>query len=149
MVRPFEEHTVARRTPDPLRAAYLDAESERTIRFIRRVHESIAIDDDNATILIRLAYDSLLERIRGRMHEAGLHASGHGAHEAEVAYLRELGVSEADVRFSDDLRKLRNGITYAGERAGAADANHIIGTVERIRTMIAPEQSPDTHEDSS
>lgn len=136
MVRAFETYPVTKRTPDPARAAHLDAESERTIRFIRIVRERIGINDDNATILIRLAYDALLEKIRARMHEAGYKATGHGAHEAEVAYLQELDVPEPDVRFADDLRKLRNTITYAGDEASASDAAHVIENVERIRTMI-------------
>ena len=45
-------------------------------------------------------------------------------------------VPEPDVRFADDLRKLRNTITYAGDEASASDAAHVIENVERIRTMI-------------
>ena len=44
----------------------------------------------------------------------GYNASGLGAHEAEVSYLRVLGFSENDVQFADQLRFFRNGMLYYG-----------------------------------
>jgi len=44
----------------------------------------------------------------------GYNASGFGAHEAEVAYLRILGYSETEIQFVDRLRYFRNGMLYYG-----------------------------------
>ncbi len=44
----------------------------------------------------------------------GLNASGLGAHEAEVSYMRILGFNEKDIQFADQMRFFRNGILYYG-----------------------------------
>ena len=55
-----------------------------------------------------------METIRAKMLLDGFNASGYGAHEAEVAYLRNLGFSESNVQFLDQIRFFRNGMLYYG-----------------------------------
>jgi len=53
--------------------------------------------------------------IRAELYSKGYNSSGRGSHEAEVAYLQELNISEKEVRFMDELRYLRNGMLYYGK----------------------------------
>ena len=56
-----------------------------------------------------------MEMVRAKMLVDGFSASGQGAHEAEVSYLREIGFSENSVQFANQLRYLRNGMLYYGK----------------------------------
>ena len=56
----------------------------------------------------------------------GYNASGLGAHEAEVSYLRVLGFSENDVQFADQLRFFRNGMLYYGTMLDKAYAEKVL-----------------------
>ena len=69
---------------------------------------------NNANNFVKPCYDILMEMIRAKMLLDGYNASGHGAHEAEVSYLRLLGFNEKDIQFADQLRYFRNGILYYG-----------------------------------
>ena len=53
-----------------------------------------------------------MEIIRAKMLLRGYNASGYGAHEAEVSYLRNLDFNETDVQFLDQMRYFRNGMLY-------------------------------------
>ena len=44
----------------------------------------------------------------------GYNASGPGAHEAEISYMRNLGFKENEIRFADQMRFFRNGMLYYG-----------------------------------
>ena len=55
-----------------------------------------------------------MELTRAKMLLEGYNASGYGAHEAEVSYLRVLEFSENDVQFADQMRFFRNGMLYYG-----------------------------------
>ncbi len=44
----------------------------------------------------------------------GYNATGQGAHEAEVSYLRVLNFKETEVQFANQLRYFRNGMLYYG-----------------------------------
>ena len=62
----------------------------------------------------------------------GMHASGMGAHEAEVAYMRNLGLSETDVQFADRLRYFRNGMLYYGTIVDKEYAQQALEFTKRI-----------------
>ena len=66
------------------------------------------------------------------MYTDGYHASGLGAHEAEVSYLREIGFEEKDVAFADQLRYFRNGIEYYGNHLDAVYGEKVRDFVEMI-----------------
>ena len=76
---------------------------------------SIKLSDVNANMFIRLCYDILMELIRSKMLLDGYNASGQGAHEAEVSYLRLLNFKENQIQFFNSLRYFRNGIIYYGK----------------------------------
>ncbi|MBU2637704.1 MAG: hypothetical protein KJ955_01925 [Nanoarchaeota archaeon] len=102
-------------SPDYARARHLIEESEKRKRFIETARNKIGISDDNANCFIENCYDTLIELVRARLLKDGFSSSGEGAHEAEVAYMRNIGFDEKDVRFLNEIRYFRNGITYYGK----------------------------------
>ena len=65
-------------------------------------------------MFVKSCYDILMEIVRAKMLLDGYNASGFGAHEAEVSYLRILKFNENDVQFADQMRFFRNGMLYYG-----------------------------------
>lgn len=118
-IKSFEEFlkdgTVKKQTPDKSRAKFLVEESSQNYAFLLDLVKKIGMTDVNANILIKLCYDILMELIRARMLLEGYNATGKGAHEAEVSYLRIIGFGENDVQFMDQLRFFRNGMLYYGK----------------------------------
>ena len=86
----------------------------------------------NANTFVKNAYDPLMELIRAILLIQGFNSSGSYAHEAEVAYLRELGFSEAEVEFTNQLRYFRNGIMYYGTILKADYANKVIEFTKKV-----------------
>lgn len=105
---------VKKRKPDKPRAKFLIEESEKNYSFLLELLQKIEITDSNANSFIKPCHDLLMEMVRAKMLTDGYNASGSGAHEAEVAYLREIGFIDKDVQFADQLRYFRNGMLYYG-----------------------------------
>jgi len=121
-VRPlkrFEEFLgsgiVKNRIPDNLRAKSLIEEAEKRKRFIHELSRKVGLKDENANYFVENSYDTLIELLRAKLLIKGFYASGEGAHEAEVSFMRNLGFSESDARFMNSLRYFRNGILYYGK----------------------------------
>lgn len=90
----------------------------------------------NANSLIKESYDAIMELIRAKMLLEGYSASGEWAHEAEVSFLRNLGISEKDVNFLNYLRFIRNGISYYGKRFYTEDAQDVLNFLSRIYPLL-------------
>lgn len=118
-LKTFEEFlkygTVRRRRPDMSRARSLAEEAERRKKFLQEMLSKMGISDANANYYIENSYDTLIELLRAKLLLEGFDSSGKGAHEAEVAYMRNMDFSEHEVRFMNDLRYFRNGIKYYGK----------------------------------
>ena len=108
------ENIVKKRKPDISRAQFLIEESEKNYSFLLELLEKIEITDTNANSFIKTCYDLFMEMIRAKLFMDGYAVSGFGAHEAEVAYLREIGFIDKEVEFLDQLRYFRNGMLYYG-----------------------------------
>lgn len=117
-VRKFEEFIregiVKIQAPDRSRAKFLITESENSYKLLSELMEKIKVEEHSANMFVKSCYDILMELIRARMLLEGYNASGFGAHEAEVAYLRILGYTETEIQFVDRLRYFRNGMLYYG-----------------------------------
>lgn len=117
-VRSLEEFkrigTVKKQTPDRSRAQFLRMESEKDYSFLQELVSKMGINDKNANIIIKACYDIIMELIRSKMMLDGLNASGQGAHEAEVSYMRVLGFKENEIYFANQMRYFRNGMLYYG-----------------------------------
>ncbi len=118
-LRNFEEFlndlTVKRQRQDISRARSLVQESEARKSFIKEMSEKMELSHKTANYYIENAYDAIMELIRAKMLIDGFKSSGYNAHEAEVSYLRNLGFSEAEVRFANEIRYIRNQIKYYGK----------------------------------
>ena len=117
-IRSFDEfikqNIVKKQSIDKSRAEFLVKEAENGYNNLLEKIQKIGIREDNANDFVKSCYDILVELIRAKMLLDGYNASGKGAHEAEVSYMRVLGFVEKDVQFADQIRYFRNGMLYYG-----------------------------------
>ncbi len=123
---------VIRQSPDRARARFLIKESENSYSHLLESISKISITDSNANDYIKSCYDIFMEMIRAKMLIDGYKASGKGAHEAEVSYLKVLGFSEKDVQFADQVRYFRNGMLYYGTIQRGEYAEKVVEFTKRV-----------------
>ncbi len=129
----FLKEGIARKiSPDKERSKNLILESERKLKAFNESVEKIGIKDENANDYVEHCYDIIMFLVRAKLYHDGYSAGGQGAHEAEVAFARNLGFSEGDVQFLDELRYFRNGILYYGRRLDAEYAKLVLEFMNKI-----------------
>ena len=111
---------------DKERAKSLILESERKMKSLNENIDKIGIKDDNANDYVEYCYDILMFLIRARLYSLGYSSRGQGAHEAEVSFARNMGFSETEVQFLNQLRYFRNGILYYGTRLDKEYAEKVL-----------------------
>ncbi len=135
MVKEFSayinESIVKKKAQDASRAGFLLKESKQSFTNLLEIIEKIGINDNNVNTIIKHSYDILMQFIRSKMLLQGYNASGQGAHEAEIAFLRLLKCSETNIEFVDQLRYFRNGIVYYGK---SFDATYAIKVVDFLKS---------------
>ena len=126
----FEEYLkegIARKvTIDTERAESLILEAERRFNYLHKKVTKMGVDQDNANDYVEHCYDLLSFLVRAKMYREGYSSSGPGAHEAEMAFARNMGCSEREVQFLNELRFFRNGILYYGRRMDQEYAQKVI-----------------------
>jgi hypothetical protein len=122
--------------PDHQRAKSLCQESERKMRSLQENLKKVGISVDNANDYVEYCYDTLMLLIRAKLYQEGFTTGGHGAHEAEVAYLRTLGTEEKDIRYLDQLRYFRNGILYYGKTLDPEYAEQVIDFTKNMHPLL-------------
>jgi len=127
-----KENIAKKQGIDKSRAEFLIKESENSYNNLLEMIKKIELQDNNANMFIKSCYDILMELIRARMLLDGYNASGFGAHEAEVSYMRVLGFTENDVQFADQIRFFRNGMLYYGTQLDKAYAEKVIDFMNKI-----------------
>lgn len=139
-IRKFEEfvkeNIVKKQSIDRSRAEFLIKESENSYNNLLEMINKIELDDKNANTFVKSCYDILMELIRAKMLLEGYNASGFGAHEAKVSYMRILNFDEKDVQFADQIRFFRNGMLYYGTAIDKIYAEKVIGFTERVYTKL-------------
>jgi len=128
----IKENIVKKQSIDASRAEFLIKESENSHNNLMEKMQKIRLNDSNANDFVKSCYDILMELIRAKMLLEGYNASGHGAHEAEVSYLRVLGFKEKDVQFADQIRFFRNGMLYYGKILDSEYAEKVIEFTEKL-----------------
>ena len=128
----LKEGIVKKRSPNQARANSLVGEAEKRMKFVSEIMNKIGLTNENANYFIENSYDILIESVRAKLLADGFSSSGEGAHEAEVAYMRNLGFSENEARFMNDLRYFRNGILYYGKDFDADYAKKVIDFLNKI-----------------
>ncbi|HLC98302.1 MAG TPA: hypothetical protein VJC21_06005 [Candidatus Nanoarchaeia archaeon] len=118
--------------PDRSRAYFLMQEAENSYALLQEKIQKIGLRPDTANDYIKSCYDILMELIRAKMLLAGYNASGQGAHEAEVSYLRVFGLPENEVQFADQLRFFRNGMLYYGTILDTEYAEKVIAFTKKM-----------------
>jgi hypothetical protein len=141
MIKDFEyfirEGTVKKISKDKQRAENLYEESKRKFKSLQKTTEKMGIDDENANDYIEDCYNILIFLIRAKMLERGYSSSGQGAHEAEVAFSKEIGFNENEILLLDKLRYFRNGILYYGKRFDKEYAVKVINfTKKKFKEII-------------
>ena len=130
------ENIVKKQSIDRSRAEFLIKESENSYNNLLEMIEKLKLDDGNANMFVKSCYDILMELIRAKMLLDGYNASGFGAHEAEVSYMRVLGFDEKDVQFADQIRFFRNGMLYYGTILDREYAEKVIKFTKRTRSKL-------------
>ena len=132
----FEEYIregiVKRIKANTERAKSLLIESERKMASLKERLEKIGIKNENANDYVEYCYDLMMNLVRAELYLEGYCASGQGAHEAEVSYLRILGFTEKEVQFADQLRYFRNGILYYGTSLDSEYAEKVLQFINEI-----------------
>ena len=128
----IKENIVKKQGIDRSRARFLIKESENSYNNLLEMIEKLKVDDNNANMFVKSCYDILMELIRAKMLLEGYNASGSGAHEAEVSYMRVLGFDEKDVQFADQIRFFRNGMLYYGTILDKAYAKKVIDFTKKL-----------------
>jgi len=126
------EGVVKRVTINKERAKSLVNESERKLRSLNKQLEKIGVENDNANDYVEYCYGIIMYLVRAKLYLEGYNASGQGAHEAEVSYMRILGFNEKDVQFTDQIRFFRNGMLYYGTRLDKVYAEQVIEFTKRF-----------------
>ncbi len=114
------------------RARSLIIESERKMNSLKERLEKIGIKNENANDYVEYSYDILMLLIRAKLYSEEYNASGLGAHEAEVSYMRILGFDEKEVQFVDQMRYFRNGILYYGTILDKEYAEKVVEFTKKI-----------------
>jgi hypothetical protein len=115
--------------PDKERAKNLILESEGKLNFFEKLKEKLGFEELNPNYVIETCYDIIIEHIRAKLILSGYKTDSH---EAEVSYLRNLGFSESDIIFMNQLRYFRNGILYYGTSLDAEYAEKVVGFTKKI-----------------
>ena len=128
----LEKGIMKKRTPDIARANSLLKEAKKRKKFLHELFKKIGLNDEKANYFVENSYDTLIELIRAKLLIQGFYASGEGAHEAEVSFMRNLGFPEKEARFMNDLRYFRNGILYYGKDFDASYGNKVLDFLNRL-----------------
>ena len=127
-----KENIAKKQSVDRSRAEFLIKESEQSYNGLLKMVKMLKIDNTNANMFVKSCYDILMEVVRAKMLLDGYNASGFGAHEAEVSYMRVLGFDEKEVQFTDQIRYFRNGILYYGTSLDKEYAEKVIEFTNRL-----------------
>lgn len=142
-LKPFDEYIrlgiVKKVTPDKERAKNLSLDVERKISSLKERIQKIGIRDENANDYVEYCYDILMGMLRSKMLIQGLNASGLGAHESEVAFMRKIGFNDKNVQFADQLRYFRNGILYYGKSFDKEYAQKVIDFLYSAYSNLKPQ----------
>jgi len=128
----IKEGVVKKQSRDKSRADFLLKESENSYNSLLGMLVKVKLDDSNANLFVKMCYDIIMEVLRAKMLLEGYNASGQGAHEAEVSYMRVLEFDEKDVQFADQLRYFRNGMLYYGTILDKVYAEKVVKFLKRM-----------------
>ena len=122
--------------PDFSRAEFLSLEADKSFIGLKNRIQKIKIDEFNSNSILKDIYDIIMEKIRSKMLKKGYYATGNYAHEAEVSFMKELGFSEYEISFTNELRQARNSITYYGKMFDKDYAKKVYDFLIKIKDSL-------------
>ncbi len=136
--REYEKEGIIRKgSPDKSRSEFLANEAGNSFEGLKERIDKIGINDKNSNSIIKDCYDIMMELIRAKMLIKGYKSSGLYAHEAEVSYSKELGFSDIEISFLNELRYFRNGITYYGKILDKEYAEKVLEFLNKVRKKLS------------
>jgi hypothetical protein len=132
----LEKGIVKKQSPDLSRAKFLEEESKLSFGGLIERLEKIGINKRNINSIIKDCYDILMELIRSKMLLKGFNASGYGAHESEVSYMRILEFKDTEIQFIDKLRYFRNGMIYYGKILDLEYAQKVVDFTKKVYSKL-------------
>src|SRR3989338_2138884 len=140
VVKHFEEYKgediIKQVSKNKERSRSLVIESERKMLSLKERLEKLGVKNENANDYVEYCYDIIMHLVRAKLQLEGYIASGQGAHEAEVSYMRVLGFTENDVQFADQIRFFRNGMLYYGTQLDRIYAEKVIEFTKKIYAKL-------------
>ena len=124
---------VRKKQPNFSRAEFLLKEAGKSLIGLNERINKIGINEFNSNSIIKDAHDILIQSVRAEMLLDGLEASGNFAHEAEIAYMKKLNISNADIIQANEIRQARNGINYYGK---IFDVEYAKKTVRLMKNIL-------------
>jgi len=128
----IEKGVIRKKSPDKLRSKDLIKNAEKSYKFLMEVIDKIGLNDSNINNIITNSYDIIIELIRAKIILDGFSASGFGAHEAEISYLKKLHFPEEEINFANQLRYFRNSITYYGKELDKEYAEKVLNFLKKM-----------------
>ncbi|MBU0894935.1 MAG: hypothetical protein KKF48_03475 [Nanoarchaeota archaeon] len=128
----LQKGIVKKQAADKPRADFLLKEVETSLKGLKNRVKIMNIDEFNANSIIKDCYDIIMELIRAKLLLEGYSASGSYAHEGEVSYLKKLGFPDSELSFLNELRYLRNSITYYGKILDKEYAEKVYAFLNKI-----------------
>jgi len=135
----IKENIVKKQRPDYSRADFLIQESEKSYNLLIKKIKLLGISSETANDFVKSCYDIIMELIRAKMLLEGHNASGFGAHEAEISYMRVIGFNEKEVQFADQIRFFRNGMLYYGTVLDKEYTEKVIEFTKKIYLKLKKE----------
>jgi len=132
----LKEGIVKIQNPNKSRAEFLIKSAKQSYENLFENINKIGIRDNNANDYVKTCYDLLMEIVRAKMLLKGYNASGIGAHESEVSFMRELGFKETEVQFVDQMRYFRNGMLYYGTMLDSEYAKKVISFTKEFYQKV-------------
>ncbi len=127
----LEEGIIKRQRQDQSRAQSLIEEAQSRKTFLKEITTKIGINETNANYFVETSYDIIMELIRAKLQIDGYKSNGAYAHEAEISYLKKLGMPDSKIRIINELRYFRNSINYYGKKIDATYAKKITEFIEQ------------------
>ena len=125
---------IQKQSPNVQRSLSLIKEAEEKKQFLIVSLKNIPAEQMNANFMVDYCYDILMELIRAKMFLDGFNAGN--SHEAEVSYLRNLGFSEVQVLFMNELRYYRNGTKYYGTILNNNYAQKVLEFMNKLYPLL-------------
>ena len=130
-MKKFEEYlnegTIKKQKSDMPRAKSLLEAAEKRRYFIKKY---IPLNEETTVQIIEECYDIIRELIESKLSKEGYKTYSH---EATISYLKTLNTfSENEIRFIDELRKIRHGTKYYGKTISLEYATRVINFLNNI-----------------